>query len=176
LYHQATVPAPEVNSTLRWGVAVFVGMVLLFVADAKYPPIAENDVFGLCVALMLANCGLALGVLWVRGMRDRAAQWKKLVMAITLASCAQGICVYLNGRWDRAQAISKSLTIQEKRVIRGGRSTAYEITIESWRGQGQADRLTVSHEVFQNHQIGERLALRIHPGALGLAWYEHPRQ
>ena len=142
--HRSPDVPPEVNSVQHWAVAVFVGLLLLFFVDNYYPPVDENTVYGLAVGLMLVNCVLTLAITYSPGLRKHTDVFKKVAIAVTIGSSLLAVSVFFNGKLDHGQPTQRNLLIEKRRAIVGGRSTAYEFTLESWRTQGGTERLSVS--------------------------------
>jgi len=175
MYHGAPEVSPEVRSLLRWSIAVIAGFVLLLIVDGKYPPVFENSVYGIVVGLMLVNCLVGSAVAYSKRLQEHTAGFKKIIVLGTVCSILLAVIVFLNGYLDHAQPVERSLLLQSKKVLTG-RAKTYEFTLESWRGKGTTERLTVSHEEYSKYMVGDHVSLMVHPGALGLPWYERQKK
>jgi hypothetical protein len=69
-----------------------------------------------------------------------------------------------------------SVTVYATRVAgkhtKSGKSTTYYLEFDAWGPFDDANDIRVPRRVYRETQLGDTVCLRVHPGALHVAWYE----
>jgi hypothetical protein len=83
------------------------------------------------------------------------------------------IVVFANAALDRQPAKIIGTTVVGKNASsRRKRSTTYYLRVKSWRPGRTEERLDVDESVYLAAPIGLPVRVEVHPGLLGMPWYD----
>jgi hypothetical protein len=115
----------------------------------------------------LVWCARALGPGWQR--------WRRLpvLMLVTLPYAMATITLadQVFDMFGRDTPPAQRLTVLGKRVGSGKGASAH-LLVPHWGLRPRANEIDVKRDVFDAVQVGGTVCLQVHPGALGMPWYE----
>jgi hypothetical protein len=125
-----------------------------------------GPVFMPAVALWCAMvwCARALGPGW--------RQWRKLplLVLVSLPYALAGIAL-ADQVFDLGASQTLRLPVIAKRVTTGKSATHY-LRVPAWGLRPRPNEIEVKRDVYDAVPVGGAVCLQVHPGALGMPWYE----
>lgn len=156
-------------------VGLFAGGSLLILGMVRYPPLDGLSVFldSLKLSLPLLLVFLWLAVKLVRGRstshHDLLAVGILAIVAFPLSG--MGIGAFFNGWLDRSPSSPHTVLVLDKTISRSGKTTDYNLVLESWRPGRQTEKLEVSSQV--HHRVvpnQTQVYIETKPGHFGFEW------
>jgi hypothetical protein len=100
----------------------------------------------------------------------RRRWWRLLAAALLTGAYAFGTLGQANVLLDRApQAVLRSRIID--RHLGHSRIASYHLTLAPWGPMNAPNNATVSRDIYDAAEIGDPACIRLHDGALGMAWF-----
>jgi hypothetical protein len=108
-----------------------------------------------------------------RGMAQFAGVVAVLAGAAAMLMLVASAAVVANGALDRQPATMKGTVVVGKNSSsRRKRSTTYYLRVKSWRPGRMEEHLNVDESVYLATPIGLPVRVEVHPGLLGMPWYD----
>lgn len=121
-------------------------------------------------ALLAVGAATACALAWLDPLLHR--RWLALVILAGVGFCyARGVAIEANILLDSATATRKEVTVREKRV-EGRVFERPALIVSPWVDRGVEHEIPVSRALHDAVAVGDRVCITVHPGALGLRWYE----
>ncbi|AMR32604.1 hypothetical protein A0256_14815 [Mucilaginibacter sp. PAMC 26640] len=76
----------------------------------------------------------------------------------------------VNCLYDKAQPTEYTVKVTGKNITRG-KHTSYHLVLEKWGTQTEGEEESVSSELYDRIQAGDKVTVGCRPGLLGIAWY-----
>jgi hypothetical protein len=118
---------------------------------------------------MVAAAALMGGVLWA----VPAAREKPSTAALTLAlilAYGYGVCALGDAVLDRSDGASYTTTVDGKHVT-SGRNKRPMLRLAPWGPRAAEDNVAVPWDLYYRTNVGDKICVQLHPGALGVPWY-----
>ena len=123
--------------------------------------------------LFAGGAAIAAALAWLDPLLRR--RWVTLFVLVSFGFCyVRGATVEANILLDHAEPTRKELTVREKRAT-GRAFVHHELVVSPWIDRGVDREITVSQTLHDTLAVGDRVCIDVHPGALGLRWYEVAR-
>jgi hypothetical protein len=121
----------------------------------------------LAIAATMSLCaGLALGA------RGRTRWLYLLVLMPLMAFYGYGSVALANAKLDPATSQVFQTTVQNRSVQVTARHTDWNLQLAPWGPRSEAVNTPVSHALFEDTKVGDQVCVALHPGALGIPWFE----
>jgi len=126
---------------------------------------------------LIAPAAIAAIVVFVPAwlIKDRAGLAGPRAFAAIVAICAglyaYGAITYADTRFDQS-AVTPSPTQVLAKWESHGRSTSYDLKLAPWGPFDHPITVSVSSGLYSAVSEGDQVCMLLHPGAVGLAWYE----
>jgi hypothetical protein len=85
---------------------------------------------------------------------------------------AASVAPLINGLLDRAAPLGVSSAQVLEQHAKSGRATNYYLGLSAWGPMRQATEVQVPWEVYKYASVGGLVCVTLHPGALGMPWYD----
>jgi hypothetical protein len=100
----------------------------------------------------------------------RRRWWRLLLASVIIGAYAFGVLGQLDLRLDRSpQSVLRSRVLDKH--LGHTRMMTYHVTLAPWGPLGAPADATVPRELYEQLEIGDPTCVRLHDGALGIAWY-----
>jgi hypothetical protein len=100
----------------------------------------------------------------------RRRWWRLGIAALLTGAYAFGVLGQADVLFDRApQSVLRSRII-DKHLRHSGIAT-YHLTLAPWGPMAEANDASVLHDVYDRAEIDDPACIRLHDGALGMAWF-----
>jgi len=83
-----------------------------------------------------------------------------------------GAGMQLNSLADSLAPQRYPVTVVSKYIHRGSKSTSRHLVLEPWGPVTARSDITVPADMYSSTQPGDTVCVLLHPGALGVEWYE----
>jgi hypothetical protein len=93
-----------------------------------------------------------------------------LLTLALLFAYGYGVSTLANALLDHSRGTIYATSVQGKHIS-SGRSRTPKLRLAPWGPYTKADDLAVSWDTYRAASVGEKVCLRLRPGALGIAWY-----
>ena len=115
-----------------------------------------------------AACG---AIMWslVRELRKSLAAVS--LLALLVAPYAYGTLDLANARFDRREPVPYAAQVLDQHVTTG-KTTTYNLTLSPWGPRPEAGDAEVTKAFYHSVSKGERVCVYLHPGSLGVRWFE----
>jgi hypothetical protein len=105
-----------------------------------------------------------------REINLRRRWWRLMIAALLTGGYAFGTLGQTNVLLDRGpQAVLRG-RIVDKHPGRG-RIATYQLTLAPWGPVTDVSDVAVPHDIYDQAEIGDAACIRLHDGALGMAWF-----
>jgi len=130
-----------------------------------------NLVNWLPLTAFAAAVGIVFLVVAVRREPNLRRRWWRLLAAgILTGAYAFGVLAQANVRLDRSpQAVLRSYVLDKR--LGHSRITTYRLVLAPWGPLTTPEDATVPVEVYDRVQVDDTVCVRLHDGALGMAWF-----
>jgi hypothetical protein len=130
-----------------------------------------NLVSWLPLTAFAAAVGIVFLIVAVRREPNLRRRWWRLLAAGVLTGAyAFGVLAQANVRLDQSpQAVLRSHVLEKH--LGHSRITTYRLALAPWGPLTTPEDATVPAEVYDRVQVDDTVCVRLHDGALGLAWY-----
>lgn len=96
---------------------------------------------------------------------------KGLCLVFFLLFFGYGSIIEINCLYDRSDPINYSATILDKRIS-SGKHTSYYLSLTAWGNHAENEEVTVSHNMYNELEIGDEVQVSLFSGKLGVPWYD----
>ncbi|MET0677130.1 MAG: hypothetical protein ABW175_15135 [Bradyrhizobium sp.] len=105
-----------------------------------------------------------------REINLRRRWWRLMIAALLTGAYAFGVLGQLNGLLDHApQSVLRSRIIDKH--LGHSRIASYHLTLAPWGPLLDVHEVTVPRDIYDGAEIGDPACIRLHDGALGMAWF-----
>lgn len=129
--------------------------------------------FVVCSNLWFAMVGcfvLMAGLL--RATHAPFRHWVRMVwMGVFLLMYSFGAAVHIDTMADGSKPTKYPVTILDKRVHKGSKSTTYYILVSQWPGHADGMEISETKDLYYSAAIGQQVYIYHYPGFLGIPWY-----
>jgi hypothetical protein len=123
----------------------------------------------LLACAVLVAMALAAAVVWaVPSVREKLGA--ALLTLALLIAYGYGACALVNAILDHSSGSIHATAVYGKHVS-GGRSRTPTLRLAPWGPRTTAEDVTVSWDVYRATSVGDKVCVRLRPGALGIPWY-----
>ena len=124
------------------------------------------------ILLLTAICALLLAWLLIRS--DHRL-WRRPAAVILIVFFgvfySDGLVAALNALLDRSEPRAYETVVTDKHMS-SGKTTTYYLRLEPWGPQTATDDESVPYSLYESRQIGDRVCVYLHSGALNAPWYD----
>jgi hypothetical protein len=105
-----------------------------------------------------------------REINLRRRWWRLMIAALLTGAYAFGVLGQVNVLLDRApQSVLRSRIIDKH--LGHSRLASYHLTLAPWGPLADVHEATVPRDIYDAAEIGDPACIRLHDGALGMAWF-----
>lgn len=138
----------------------------LFALRPAFVDLTELVVPALIVLVVIVTCiGYARPA-------DQIASVNLKVLALLLCPYAVGSVAVANRVYDTNTARTYLLEVLDKKKRAGVFVPSYSLRVSDWGPHPEIDEVPASEGVYREADGGRQVCLQLHPGALGIEWYE----
>jgi hypothetical protein len=122
--------------------------------------------------LWAAAVALALmgSVLWAVPSAREKLGMAALTLALVLAY-GYGVCAIGDAVLDRSSGSTYTTTVDGKHIT-SGRSRRAMLRLAPWGPRAAEDNVAVPWDMYRRTNVGDKVCVQLHPGALGVPWYK----
>jgi hypothetical protein len=125
---------------------------------------------GALVAVAAAALGLLIAVWAPRSAKVASPIIFGLFVGAFAAGLGWGGMILVDRVFDSMPAQVYETTVRSK-FMTYGRGRGYHVAVAPWGPFDRSDNIGVSGTLYDRVSVGGPICVRLHPGALGLAWY-----
>jgi hypothetical protein len=81
-----------------------------------------------------------------------------------------GVCALGDAVLDRSDGASYTTTVDGKHVT-SGRNKRPMLRLAPWGPRAAEDNVAVPWDLYYRTNVGDKICVQLHPGALGVPWY-----
>jgi hypothetical protein len=165
-------PGGQAGKSLnRYSLLLAPGVLGGLVGYVIYPPLDAGPLLALGLCVLLLPFVLQLSSI-VRNQRSEDVdRLRRVYVCASLALLLLSLLVLMNGWMDRSPQSAVRATVIQKTSTRSKSTTAYHVTVSSWRPGRSAEELTVGIRSYNNVVVGKPVTVSVYKGAFGLPWY-----
>lgn len=125
------------------------------------------------VAVAAAAVGMLVAVWTPRSAKVASPIVFGVFVGAFAAGLGWGSTTLLNRLFDSSPGQVFQTVIQDKRIRLGGRNGPYyDLILAPWGPVDHSETVGVSLRTYAQASIGGPMCVKLHPGALGMAWYQ----
>ena len=156
-------------------VGLLAGASLLMLGLVRYPPLDSLsillDSLKLSLPLLLVFLWLAIKLVRGRSTSHHDFLAVSLLAIIAFPLSGMGIETFFNGWLDRSPSSPHTVVVLDKTISRSGKTTDYNLVLESWRPGRQTEELEVSSQTHHRAVPNQtHVYIETKPGHFGFEW------